>query len=144
MNNPEQSFENHARRDPVFHFILVPILILNVIVFAIHLISMLSWFSGWLVVHAVALALLAFKMRQYATKVQDRVIRLEERLRLERLAPDMLRPRIAELKEGQLVALRFASDDQLSALATQALDEHLNRNEIKKRIVTWRPDYFRV
>jgi hypothetical protein len=144
MSNPEQSFKTHTRRDPAFHFVLIPILVLNVIFFVIHLIYMPGWFNGWLVVLAAALLLLAFKTRMYAAKVQDRVIRLEERLRLERLASDALRPRIAELTEGQLVALRFASDDQVSALAAQALDEHLGRNEIKKRIVTWRPDYFRV
>ena len=79
-----------------------------------------------------------------ALKVQDRVIRLEERLRLAELLPDRTRPRIGELTESQLVALRFASDGESPALVEKALATGMKSKEIKKAIQNWRPDYFRV
>ena len=80
----------------------------------------------------------------YSAKVQDRVIRLEERLRLQSLAPDAFKARIPELTVRQLVALRFASDSEVTALATKALDENLAPKQIKALIQNWRPDFHRV
>ncbi len=85
-----------------------------------------------------------FKVRLYSLKVQDRVIRLEERLRLTQLSQEPLRSRIPELTVGQLCALRFASDAEVAKLAERALNEKLSRADIKKAIQTWRPDYWRV
>jgi len=97
-----------------------------------------------LFVVAVALASVVFKVRAYAVKVQDRVIRLEERLRLSTLCSEPLRSRVPELTESQLIALRFASDAEVPKLAERALSEKLSRADIKKAIQTWRPDYWRI
>ncbi|HEV2274996.1 MAG TPA: DUF6526 family protein [Acidobacteriaceae bacterium] len=144
MKASEQNLKNHARTDPVFHYVLFGIFTLNLIFSIVSFVRAPGWLSGWVIVLSFALILLLFKVRLYPLKVQDRVIRLEERLRLTLLAPEALRPRLSELREDQLVALRFASDDELPRLAAQTLDEHLEPKEIKKRIGVWRPDHFRV
>jgi hypothetical protein len=92
----------------------------------------------------IALSIAIFKIRTYPLKVQDRVIRLEERLRLATLLDAAQRPRIPELTESQLIALRFASDAELPALTTRALDEKLSAQEIRKSIQHWRPDNWRI
>jgi hypothetical protein len=103
-----------------------------------------SFYSAWLVVVAAAAIVLVLRTRMYALKAQDRVIRLEERLRLASLLPQSLCSRIGELSESQLIALRFASDAELPALTEKTLSGNLAGAEIKKAIVTWRPDYWRI
>jgi len=76
--------------------------------------------------------------------VQDRVIRLEERLRLQALAPQEWHTHLYRLTEDQLIALRFAADDEVVDLAKQALEQNLNRKQIKERIRRWRADDWRV
>ena len=85
-----------------------------------------------------------FKLRTYPLKVQDRVIRLEERIRLQALAPSEWHTQIYRLTEDQLIGLRFAADDEVVELAKQALEHNLNRKQIKERIKEWRPDNWRV
>jgi Family of unknown function (DUF6526) len=146
-----QNYANHTRFDPAFHFFLGPVFILGLILSLVHFFYHLresdlrdNFHSFLLIVLALALLTLVFRTRLYALKVQDRVIRLEERLRLMQLLPDPLRARIPELTIDQLIALRFASDAELPALAQRAMNEKLKSSDIKKAIQNWRPDNWRV
>ena len=144
---PPQNLQNYARYDPPYHFVLLPLLLLNFIYQVVVLVRHLG--DEWMgpavgVVLAIALMLLAFKARTFPLKAQDRVIRLEERLRLGLLLPESLRTRIPELTEGQLIALRFASDGEVAELVRTTLEKKLDPKQIRESIRTWRPDYFRV
>ena len=139
-----QNLKNHGRIDPPFHFVLLLVLLVNLIVSIVYVVHHLCFYSVWLVVLSVALILLALKARQYPIKVQDRLIRLEERLRLQALAPAEWHSQIYRLTEDQLIGLRFAADDEVVELAKMALEQNLNRKQIKERIQNWRPDHFRV
>jgi len=139
-----QNYSHHTRYDPLFHFFILPVFVITLIVSIVHVVRRPGLHSAWLVVFMIAALLVLFKLRLYPLKVQDRVIRLEERLRLMTLLDAGLRPRIGELTEAQLIALRFASDGELPALAARALNEKLAAAEIKKAIREWRADYWRV
>jgi hypothetical protein len=147
----QQSFAHHTRWDPAFHFFLVPVFTIGLVMSLVHFFAHLresdfrdNFHSALLILLAAAFLVLVFKVRLYALKVQDRVIRLEERLRLMQLLPEAVRSRIPEFTVGQLVALRFASDHELPKLAERALKENLGRDDIKKAIQNWRPDHWRV
>jgi hypothetical protein len=139
-----QTFANHTRWDPLFHFLALPIFVIALGVGIVHFIWHPSLHTGAFFVLSVAALVAVIKSRLSAIKVQDRVIRLEERLRLGFLLSEPLRSRIPELTEGQLVALRFASDAEVPKLAERALSEKLSPADIKKAIQNWRPDYWRV
>lgn len=140
-----QNFENHAKFVPAFHVVVLGIFTINLgwsLYRVAHAFSAESVLSLLL---AVAFILLAFYSRTFALTVQDRVIRLEMRLRMLQILPVELRPRISEFSVNQLVALRFASDAELPALAKKVLDEKLNdRKAIKKMIREWQPDFLRA
>ncbi len=146
-----QTFASHTRFDPLFHFFLLPVFGLGLLLSLVHFFAHLSHSDFRDNFHAFLLILLAsallgavLKIRLYAIKVQDRVIRLEERLRLTQLLSEPLRSRIPELTEDQLCGLRFASDGEVSKLTERALNEKLSRKQIKQAIQSWRPDYWRV
>jgi hypothetical protein len=139
-----QSYDNHARFDPPFHFFVVPIALITTIAIVVRAVQAPSLWSVWLVVVAVAGCLAVLKVRLNALRVQDRVIRLEERLRMMGILPEAMRSRIGELTDDQFVGLRFASDEELPGLVKRALDEKLSRKDIKKAVTRWRPDYSRV
>lgn len=139
-----QSLANHVRIDPRFHYFVLPVLAISWILSVVFLVRHPGFLHLWIVVFNTALVVAVVRSRQYALKVQDRVIRLEERLRLAALLPDSLRPQIAKLSEGQLIALRFASDEEVPALAERTLSANLSPADIKKAIKNWRPDYWRV
>jgi Family of unknown function (DUF6526) len=142
----EQTFENHRRIVPVFHFFAVPVFVANFFWSLYRLWQLGISFAGIFgVILAAALVVLVFEARIFALAVQDRVIRLEERLRYERILPADLRARAGELTIGQIVSLRFASDAELPILARKVLDEKLmNRKGIKQQIKNWKPDYLRA
>ena len=139
-----QSFKNHAMFDPPFHFFLAPVGIFLLISAIVEVVRNPGWMTGIHVLVMVWLIVLMFKTRIYSLKVQDRVIRLEERLRLAALLPAALQPRISELSVDQLIGLRFASDAELPALVEKTLGGNLNRKQIKEAIQNWKPDNWRV
>jgi len=142
----EQNCENHARFVPSYHFFAVPVFLINFLWSLYRLIKLGISFEGIFgVILAAAFVVLVFRARLFALAVQDRVIRLEERLRYERVLPADLQARAGELSIGQIVALRFASDTELPALARKVLDEKLTeRKAIKQLVKNWKPDYLRA
>jgi hypothetical protein len=139
-----QSASRHTRWDPIYHFFVLPVFAISLLGSIVLLVMRPGLHTAWFLIFMIAELILIFKVRMYPLKVQDRVIRLEERLRLMALLEPALHPRIGELTEAQLIALRFASDAELPALATRALNEKLAGAEIKKAIRDWRPDEWRV
>jgi hypothetical protein len=145
-----QNFKNHSRFDPLFHFFLIPMLFLN-FAFSIYA-TIRSWNAWppyhhhhlWWIAMSIFLFVLTGKSRGYALKNQDRIIRLEEQLRLADLLPESQLSLIDKLAVDQFIALRFASDPEVAALAARAVAENLHPKQIKQAIVTWRPDYDRV
>jgi hypothetical protein len=148
MSTPkQQSFRNHASFDPAFHGLAGLALLGNIVFMAIVLfvgIQSRIVLSLWIVTLTVVLIVALFKSRMYPLKIQDRIIRLEERLRLDALLPEALRKRIPELTEDQLIGLRFASDEEIPSLVELTLEKNLDRRQIKERIQSWRPDHYRI
>lgn len=139
-----QTYANHAKLVPLFHYVVIPLLLVNLVLALIGLLDGIALETLNRIGVAVAMVFAALFARVFALKAQDRVIRLEERLRMERLLPDDLKPRIDEVSTAQCVALRFACDDELPALVRRALDEKADQKTIKQAIKNWRPDYQRV
>jgi len=142
----EQNYSNHVKWVPAFHFFVFPILTVN-LGWAIYRVAHPSFTWDGLInlLTATALVVLMLLARIFALRVQDRVIRLEERLRFARLLPQDLQPRINDFKPGQLVALRFASDEELPALARKVLADNITDvKTIKLMVKQWRPDYLRA
>jgi hypothetical protein len=145
-----QNLQNHVRRDPPFLFAL-PILLLNVfftiavaILHAVHHGTHHLLLHVWLILVSIALLLVAANSRVKDLKVQDRVIRLEERLRFAALLSPAALSASANLTLPQIVALRFASDQELPGLVARTLAENLTPRQIKESITSWRPDTHRV
>lgn len=136
-----QTLANHRRYDPIFHFFMLPLAAALLVWTIVHVVRRPSHETLAFVVIALLLVLTIFKTRTYALKAQDRVIRLEETLRLATLSPNTAVP---ALTERQLIALRFASDAEMPALAEKAATDSLTPKQIKQAIQNWRPDYFRV
>ena len=140
-----QNFENHAKFVPGFHIGVLGIFAANIIWSAIRLFRGFDADHAFGLLVAIALLLCAFYGRIFALTVQDRVIRLEMRLRMERVLPAELRGRIAEFSVAQLVALRFASDAELPELARKVIDGKIeDRKAIKQMVREWQADWLRA
>jgi len=145
MAGPVQSYKKHARWLPLFHFFVMPALLVNVVMALWGLVLSPGIWTLWSVVFAIALLGLGFLSRIQALTVQDRVIRLEMRLKLRQLLPPDLQPRINDLTHRQLVALRFASDEELADLVREVLAGRLaTSKEIKMRVKSWQADWLRA
>ncbi len=144
-DNAPQTYATHRRMDPSYHYLLTFLLLALLVLAIVHAVRIhdLGSFSNLALV--IALLITAWKVRTYPLRLQDRLIRLEEQLRIKSLMPAVVATRAAEqLRPSQYVALRFASDEELPGLVQQTLDEDLKSEDIKKRIKTWRADDFRV
>lgn len=140
-----QTYANHTRWYPLFHFVVVPLLALNFLSHLVRLIMAPSWAMGFWTLLSVTLILLALTARLQALKAQDRLIRLEERLRYRELLDPDTAAKASDLPVGQIVALRFASDAELPELVARVLSGELrSQKEIKLAIKDWRADNFRV
>jgi hypothetical protein len=140
-----QTFENHMRILPAFHYVAFPLFAVNFFFALYQTVTAFSWANLVALGLSVGLILLFFLARVMALSVQDRVIRLEETLRMRALLPADLQARIGEFTVKQLVALRFASDGELSGLARQVLDGKIqDQKAIKKMVREWRADYQRA
>jgi len=145
MADAVQSYKKHARWLPLFHFFVMPALLVNVVMALWGLVLSPGIWTLWSVVFAIALLGLGFLSRIQALTVQDRVIRLEMRLKLRQLLPPDLQPRINDLTHRQLVALRFASDEELADLVREVLAGRLaTSKEIKMRVKSWQADWLRA
>ncbi len=145
MANQGQSFSNHTRLVPPFHYVALPILLVNFVWAVRGLFTGITFDASLNVLVAVALIIVALFARVFALGAQDRVIRLEMRLRMRELLPEDLQGRINEFTPTQMVGLRFASDAELPELARKVLDENIAKaTPIKKMVTDWQGDYFRV
>jgi hypothetical protein len=144
-HQPAQDRSNHPRFVPLFHFVAGPILYVNLAYSFVIMVRTPIWGTVLDVLVGMALVILFHSVRTFATTVQDRVIRLEEQLRFERLFPDDLRVRIPEFTRDQFIALRFASDSELPGLARTVLDQRIHdRDAIKRMVTDWRADHMRA
>jgi hypothetical protein len=140
-----QTRASHRRLIPLWHFFVVPVLTINVFVLGVHLFKFPTFANAWGVVVAIALVTGIFLSRVMPLRAQDRVIRLEERLRLERILPADMRGRIGDLTAEQLIGLRFAADGEVPELTRRSLSGELKtRGDIKSAITNWRADHLRV
>ena len=139
-----QNYENHAKFIPVFHYIALPLLLVNFFGALFRVTQEISFYTFNGVGLAISLIVGAVFTRLFALKAQDRVIRLEEQIRMQTFLPDALKAQVGRLTMGQIVALRFASDEELVDLTQDALDQNTSPNALKQAVKNWRPDYDRV
>ena len=141
----QQTYASHHRYIPEFHFFVLPVLTANIVVTVIEFVRHPRFITAWIAVVAIALGIGIWTARAMALRAQDRIIRLEERVRLSQLLPPDLRSRVGELHASQLIAIRFASDEEVPDLVRRTLDGELKtRADIKRAIQNWRADHLRV
>lgn len=142
--NP-QNFANHTRWHPPFHFFVLPVMLINFFWAVVMFFKAPGWNSGWWIIVSLALAMLTIFVRTNSLKVQDRVIRLEEKLRYQQVLSPSLAQQMSALTPGQIVALRFAADEELEELVSAVTaGKFVKTKELKQAIKHWRADHFRV
>ncbi len=142
---PPQNYDNHRKFVPAFHYVATPLLLVYLIYSGYVAVTSFSLDSVMALLLAVAVFIVAFLARIFALGAQDRVIRLEERLRLHEVLPPDQKHNVDELTTAQLIGLRFASDGEVAALVATVRAEGIeDRDEIKKRVTNWRADHQRV
>ena len=145
MGTAPQSLANHTRWHAPFHYFVLPVMLINLVWSVVQCVKVPSLSSGWWIVVSLALLMLTFLVRLNPLKVQDRIIRLEEKLRYQQVLSPALLQQASALRTGQIIALRFAGDDELEELVRAVLAGKLTKNiEIKGAIEHWRADTFRV
>ncbi len=153
MANVPQSYENHRMTVPLYYYVLSSIVVLNLLWSVLRVIHAIWVRSGWYevinslvaVALAVGFGIVYMFLRTWPLRVQDRVIRLEMQLHLQKVLPDDLKPRIPELRLGQLIGLRFASDEELPELCRRVLAEDIRQRETVKQLVrNWKADQLRI
>ncbi|MGH9837620.1 MAG: DUF6526 family protein [Blastocatellia bacterium] len=145
MAETTQSYSNHTRWHTPFHFVLTPILLIHFIWSVVQLVRDPGWVTAEALLLSIGLLLMMLLVRGNPLRAQDRLIRLEEQLRMQRLLPAALAARASALPVRFLVALRFAPDEELPTLVQQALDGKFTKpDDLKRTIKNWRGDYFRV
>lgn len=145
MSDAVQSFERHARMVPLYHYVATGLLVVPTLWFAWVTVTAFSLGALMTLLFALGVLLVGFFARAFPLGVQDRVIRLEERIRFDRVLSDDLRGRLLEITTDQLIALRFASDEELAELVGRVLEGELrDRKSIKGAIRSWRADHQRI
>jgi len=145
MADSGQNYANHTRFFPLFHFFVLPVLLINALLTAWWVVQAPTLGTAWTCIVAFAIAGAALAARVMAVTVQDRVIRLEMRLRMREMLPADLKGRINDLTPAQLVGLRFACDEELPDLVRKVLGGSLaSAREIKKAVKVWQGDYLRA
>ena len=142
--NP-QTFANHTRWQPPIHFFVLPVMLINFIWSIVQFAMAPGWNSAWWIVVSLALLVLTFFVRLNPLKAQDRIIRLEETIRYQQVLSPAVIQKASALTAGQIIALRFAGDDELEELVSAvAAGKFANSKDIKQAIKNWRADTFRV
>ena len=145
MSQSDQNFKNHAKMVPAYHYWMTSMLVLPSLYLGYGVVADFSFADLVIFIFSVGVVFAAFFARWFALGVQDRVIRLEEQLRMEKLLPEELKQRIPEVTTEQMIALRFASDEELTGLVFTALSEGISdRKTLKQAIKNWRADNQRI
>jgi len=145
MAAKSQNYANHTRWHSPFHFFVLPVMLINVVWSIVEFLRNPGWHQGWWIVVSLALAMLTSMVRTNPLKAQDRIIRLEEQLRYLQLLQPEFAQQTRSLTSGQVVALRFASDEELEGLILEVLAGRMSKpSDIKRAIKNWRSDTFRV
>ena len=145
MTTTAQTYANHTRWHPPFHFFVLPVMIINVVWSIVYFFISPGWNRGWAIVVSLALLVLVFLARTNALRAQDRVIRLEEQIRYQQILSDDCAQQARSLTIDQIIALRFAPDEEVEALVRGVLEGRLKKSaDIKRAVNTWRADHLRV